>query len=208
MTATTAVGLKKFPTRQQIPAATRAACDNTETAVPSGAPVAETTVPFLRDCHDHTVQLGEVCELYRELCADLREFHYTQVGQRTNDVMKVLTIISTIFIPLSFVAGLYGMNFDPAVSRWNMPELHWVYGYPAVARNPRAVVLQPDMDFPGPRADDVTHVRVYGLYFMHGYKVENETPSSRRQSAHLLSSRENSAWLPSRSSRRTGGGTG
>ena len=95
-----------------------------------GELIAETTVPFLRDCHDHTVQLGEVCELYRELCADLREFHYTQVGQRTNDVMKVLTIISTIFIPLSFVAGLYGMNFDPAVSRWNMPELHWVYGYP------------------------------------------------------------------------------
>jgi magnesium transporter len=47
-----------------------------------------------------------------------------------NEVMKLLTIISTIFIPLSFVAGVYGMNFDPEVSAWNMPELKWIYGYP------------------------------------------------------------------------------
>jgi hypothetical protein len=52
-------------------------------------------------------------------------------GQRMNEVMKVLTIISTVFIPLSFIAGLYGMNFNPEVSAWNMPELNWVFGYPA-----------------------------------------------------------------------------
>lgn len=85
---------------------------------------------FLRDCYDHTVQLIEVGELYREMCSDLRDFHFSQVSTRTNEVMKILTIIATIFIPLGFIAGVYGMNFNPEVSRWNMPELEWVYGYP------------------------------------------------------------------------------
>lgn len=85
---------------------------------------------YLRDCYDHAVQLIDVAETYREMCSDLRDFHYSQMGQKTNDVMKVLTIIATIFIPLGFIAGLYGMNFDSNKSRWNMPELHWVYGYP------------------------------------------------------------------------------
>jgi magnesium transporter len=90
---------------------------------------AETQV-FLRDCYDHTVQLLDVAEIYRETCADLRDLHYSQLSQRTNDVMKVLTIMSSLFIPLTFLAGLYGMNFDPDVSRWNMPELRWTLGYP------------------------------------------------------------------------------
>lgn len=90
---------------------------------------AETHV-FLRDCYDHTVQLLDVVETYRELCADLREYHYAQVSTRTNEVMKLLTIISTIFIPLSFLAGVYGMNFDPDVSPYNMPELKTRFGYP------------------------------------------------------------------------------
>ncbi|MCA9069179.1 MAG: magnesium/cobalt transporter CorA, partial [Planctomycetaceae bacterium] len=68
---------------------------------------------FLRDCYDHTVQLIEVGELYREMCSDLRDFHFSQVSTRTNEVMKILTIIATIFIPLGFIAGVYGMNFDP-----------------------------------------------------------------------------------------------
>jgi len=51
-------------------------------------------------------------------------------SQRMNEVMKVLTIIATIFIPLTFIVGVYGMNFDPEISRWNMPELKWRYGYP------------------------------------------------------------------------------
>jgi magnesium transporter len=91
---------------------------------------AETHV-FLRDCYDHTVQLLDVVETYRELCADLREYHYSQISTRTNEVVKTLTIISTIFIPLSFVAGVYGMNFDPDASPYNMPELRARYGYPA-----------------------------------------------------------------------------
>jgi magnesium transporter len=83
----------------------------------------------LRDCHDHTVQLIDVSETYREVCSDLRELHYAHINQRTNEVMRVLTIIATIFMPLSFVAGLYGMNFDTKASSWNMPELSWRFGY-------------------------------------------------------------------------------
>jgi magnesium transporter len=84
---------------------------------------------YLRDCYDHTVQIIDVLETYRELCADLREYYFSSISQRTNDIMKVLTIIATIFIPLSFVAGVYGMNFDTSISPWNMPELGWKYGY-------------------------------------------------------------------------------
>jgi len=85
---------------------------------------------FLRDCHDHTVQLLESLDSNRELAASLMELHLANVSARMNEVMKVLTIIATIFIPLGFIAGLYGMNFDTNASPWNMPELRWKYGYP------------------------------------------------------------------------------
>ena len=88
------------------------------------------TQVFLRDAHDHAQQLLELAETYRELCSDLRDFHYAQVNTRSGEVQKVLTIVATIFIPLSFVAGLWGMNFDNGVSEYNMPELEWAYGYP------------------------------------------------------------------------------
>jgi magnesium transporter len=85
---------------------------------------------FIRDCHDHTVQLLEALDANRELAASLMELHVSNVSARMNEVMKVLTIIATIFIPLGFIAGLYGMNFEGGVSPWNMPELRWKYGYP------------------------------------------------------------------------------
>lgn len=85
---------------------------------------------FFRDCQDHTHQLIDVLETFRELCSDLRDTYFAAMGQRTNDVMRVLTIIATIFIPLSFIAGVYGMNFDSDASPWNMPELRWFWGYP------------------------------------------------------------------------------
>jgi magnesium transporter len=85
---------------------------------------------YLRDCYDHTVQLIDVIETYREICAELRELHYAQVSQQANETMRVLTVISTLFIPMTFIAGVYGMNFDPNVSPWNMPELRWWFGYP------------------------------------------------------------------------------
>ncbi len=84
---------------------------------------------FLRDCHDHAVQLMEALDTNRELASSLMDMHLSNVSMRMNEVMKVLTIIATIFMPLGFIAGLYGMNFDGDVSRWNMPELRWRYGY-------------------------------------------------------------------------------
>ncbi len=90
---------------------------------------AETSL-HLRDCYDHMIRLTERVEIYREQCADLMSTYLTVVSNRMNEVMKVLTIIATIFIPLGFIAGLYGMNFDPGVSRLNMPELAWAWGYP------------------------------------------------------------------------------
>jgi len=90
---------------------------------------AETSI-YLRDCHDHTVQIIDTLENFREACSDLRDYYATEVSNRMNEVMKVLTIIATIFIPLSFIAGVYGMNFDPEASAWNMPELKWRGGYP------------------------------------------------------------------------------
>lgn len=85
---------------------------------------------FLRDCYDHAVQLIDLVETYRELAADVRDLFLSSVSNRLGEVMKVLTIISTIFLPLTFVAGIYGMNFNTGVSPWNMPELNWYYGYP------------------------------------------------------------------------------
>jgi magnesium transporter len=83
---------------------------------------------FLRDCLDHVVTVVELTETYREMCSDLRDYALTAVSYRLNEVMRVLTVIATIFMPLSFLASLYGMNFDTA-SPWNMPELTWRFGY-------------------------------------------------------------------------------
>lgn len=92
--------------------------------------VSEETEIYLRDCRDHVAQIIETLEGCREACSDLRDYHATEISNRMNEIMKVLTIIATIFIPLSFIAGVYGMNFDPEVSSHNMPELKWQNGYP------------------------------------------------------------------------------
>jgi magnesium transporter len=73
----------------------------------------------------------DMLENYREVALGLLETHLSLQSHQLNEVMKMLTIIATIFIPLTFVAGIYGMNFDPASSPWNMPELQWRWGYPA-----------------------------------------------------------------------------
>ena len=85
---------------------------------------------FLRDCYDHSIQIMDLVESYREQGSDLVNLHMSVVSNNMNAIMKVLTIIATIFIPLGFIAGLYGMNFDPGASPWNMPELKWYFGYP------------------------------------------------------------------------------
>ncbi|MEM8543510.1 MAG: magnesium/cobalt transporter CorA [Cyanobacteria bacterium P01_H01_bin.119] len=85
---------------------------------------------YLQDCYDHVIQILDILETYRELASSLMDVYLSSVSNRMNEVMKLLTVISTIFIPLTFVAGVYGMNFDPTESPWNMPELSWYWGYP------------------------------------------------------------------------------
>lgn len=92
---------------------------------------AETRLYF-RDCYDHVVQVVDLIETYRELTADLRDLYMSSLSNRINETMRVLTIFSTLFIPLTFIAGIYGMNFDweGGAKPLNMPELHWYFGYP------------------------------------------------------------------------------
>jgi len=92
--------------------------------------VSDDMAPFIRDCYDHIVQIIDLLESHRERSASLIDMYLSSLSHRMNEVMKVLTIIATIFIPLGFIAGLYGMNFNPEISRWNMPETQWMYGYP------------------------------------------------------------------------------
>lgn len=81
------------------------------------------TKPFIRDLYDNTIQVIETMEVFRDMSSGVLDLYMNSLSNRMNNVMKVLTIISTIFIPLTFVAGIYGMNFD------HMPELRWRYGY-------------------------------------------------------------------------------
>jgi magnesium transporter len=89
------------------------------------------TRTYLRDLHDHAVQVLDIVESYREMAASLLDLHFSGLSVRLNDIMRVLAVISTLFMPLTFVVGLYGMNFDRS-SPWNMPELGWEYGYPVL----------------------------------------------------------------------------
>jgi magnesium transporter len=85
---------------------------------------------YLRDCYDHTVQVLDMVETYRELSSSLMDVYLSSVSNKMNEVMKFLTVMSSIFIPLTFIAGVYGMNFDPEKSPFNMPELYAYWGYP------------------------------------------------------------------------------
>ncbi len=84
------------------------------------------TVVFLRDVYDHTVQVIDTVESARDILAGLLDLYLSSISNRMNEVMKVLTIIATVFIPLTFIAGVYGMNFH------YMPELAWKWSYPVV----------------------------------------------------------------------------
>lgn len=100
---------------------------------PSDLILAPTKV-FLRDCYDHTVQLMDHVDSYKELTSGLMELYHSSVGMRTTEVMRVLTVITSIFIPLTFIAGIYGMNFAPEAPDGkklplNMPELYLPHGY-------------------------------------------------------------------------------
>lgn len=100
--------------------------------------ISDQTKVYFRDTYDHTIQVMDLVESYKEIVASLMDIYLSNVSNKLNQVMKVLAIISTIFIPLTFIVGVYGMNFaytDPvsgAMMPMNMPELHSPYGYPAV----------------------------------------------------------------------------
>lgn len=85
---------------------------------------------YLRDCYDHSVQIIDMVETYRELASSLMDVYLSVLSNKMNEIMKLLAIISTIFIPLTFIAGIYGMNFNTDVSPLNMPELNMYWGYP------------------------------------------------------------------------------
>lgn len=89
--------------------------------------IAEETRTFLRDCFDHTVAVMELLESYREMAGSLMEVYLMDSSNRTNEVMKTLAIVTAFFMPLSFLTGIYGMNFD--TDQGNMPELKWPFGY-------------------------------------------------------------------------------
>lgn len=92
--------------------------------------VQEGTKLFLRDALDHALQATDFVDSLREMTTDLMSVYLSSASNRMNEVMKALTLVASIFIPLSFIVGLYGMNFNPEVSPLNMPELNWAYGYP------------------------------------------------------------------------------
>ncbi|OVE75510.1 magnesium and cobalt transport protein CorA [bacterium F11] len=81
---------------------------------------------YLKDLYDHTIQVMDTIESFRDVLAGLLDIYLSSVSNRMNNVMKVLTIFATIFMPLTFIAGIYGMNFE------TMPELHWKWGYPII----------------------------------------------------------------------------
>lgn len=88
--------------------------------------VSDATKPFLRDVYDHVIQIMDTIETLREMASGMLDIYLSSVSYRLNAVMKVLTVITTIFMPLTFIVGIYGMNFE------HMPELSWAWGYPLV----------------------------------------------------------------------------
>ncbi len=88
--------------------------------------------PYLRDCYDHTIQIMDLFETYRDMTANMLDVYLSSSSQRLNEIMRVLTVITTLFIPPTFLVGVYGMNFSNPNSPWAMPELHSHYGYPLV----------------------------------------------------------------------------
>lgn len=107
----------------------------------TSALISDETKVYLRDSYDHVVQIVEIVESYRELAASLFDVYLSSMSNRMNEVMKVLTMFATVFIPLTFIAGIYGMNFDPATSTLNMPELRWRWGYPVVLGGMAAIAI-------------------------------------------------------------------
>ncbi|GAH54936.1 unnamed protein product, partial [marine sediment metagenome] len=88
--------------------------------------VLESTHIYLRDVYGHTIQVMDTVETLRDIISGILDIYLSSINTRMNEIMKMLTIIATIFIPLTFITGIYGMNFQ------YMPEIKWFWGYPAV----------------------------------------------------------------------------
>jgi magnesium transporter len=114
-----------WPTREAVASLARGEPDE----------IRESTEKYFRDVYDHLVQLVDLTETYRDLARGAREIYLSALSQSTNEVMKTLTVVATIILPLTFVVGVYGMNFE------HMPELGWTYGYPAVVLGMGLVTL-------------------------------------------------------------------
>ena len=97
--------------------------------------IAKAVIPYFRDLYDHTIQAIDIAEFLRDSLSDMLDIYLSSVSNKTNEIMKVLTMFSTIFIPLTFITGVYGMNFK------NMPELSWKWGYPVAWMIMGAVTL-------------------------------------------------------------------
>jgi magnesium transporter len=91
--------------------------------------IRENALVYYRDIYDQVVHAVDTIEAFRDSVSGMLDIYLSSVSYRLNEVMKVLTVIATIFMPLTFIAGIYGMNFNTAVSRVNMPELNWRFGY-------------------------------------------------------------------------------
>jgi magnesium transporter len=109
-----------WPTRDAVSVLARGDADHVQTS----------TEKYFRDVYDHLVQHVELVETYRDLASGARDIYLNTLSQSTNEVMKRLTVVATIILPLTFVVGVYGMNFGGGP--YNMPELGWRFGYPAV----------------------------------------------------------------------------
>lgn len=103
--------------------------------------ISDETRVYFRDCYDHTIQIIDLLENYRDVASGLMEVYLSSVSNRLNEIMKILTMFTAFFIPLSLIAGIYGMNFNTARSPFNMPELNWYFGYPFVLGLMAAVAL-------------------------------------------------------------------
>jgi magnesium transporter len=93
--------------------------------------ISDRTKPYFRDCYDHIVIILDLLETFRDGTAGIMDLYLSSLSMRTNEIMRVLTVVTAIFIPLTFIVGVYGMNFDTK-SPLNMPELSWPFGYPLV----------------------------------------------------------------------------
>ena len=91
--------------------------------------ISDETVIYLRDCYDHSIAILELLETYHEMTAGMLEVYLSSLSNRLNEVMRVLTVIATLFIPPTFLVGVYGMNFDRKAGPFSMPELSWPFGY-------------------------------------------------------------------------------